>query len=292
MYELDNREEWTDPDCWIKANPNLGVSKFVSYLEPKVNRAKKNARLVKNLVCKEFNIPETSQSSLFDWAELNNESLFDSDLLKPKYGVGGFDLSVRGDLTAAVVLFKIQGSEELYIESMFWMPEDVLQAHIESDKVPYDIWRDQGFLRVCPGNQVDYKMVAAWFTEIKRQKNIYLPWIGYDPAYSAYLVDDLKSEFGKNALIPVRQGFMSLGMPMAEFEKKVKAKRVNYNNNPVYKFNLVCLTVEEDRNGNLMPSKRQRSIQRIDGISATLSALAVMIDNQEQYDALIRVNKQ
>ena len=39
IYELDERKEWTDKDKWLKANPNLGVSKKWEYLEDKVNKA-------------------------------------------------------------------------------------------------------------------------------------------------------------------------------------------------------------------------------------------------------------
>lgn len=60
IYELDNRKEWADPDCWAKANPGLGTIKNRSTLAAKVEKAKANSNLVKNLVCKEFNIRETS----------------------------------------------------------------------------------------------------------------------------------------------------------------------------------------------------------------------------------------
>lgn len=302
IYELDKREEWTDPNMWIKANPNLGVSKSITYLEESVERAKANPKLVRNLVCKEFNIRETEQTSLFNLDEIENKTKFkftsDSFVVtnedgtvetfpRPDYAVGGFDLSVRGDLTAAVVIFSYPDDDRLFCIPMFWMPADVLEDHIKSDAVPYDKWAEQGHLRICPGNQIDYKMVRDWFIEIRDKLDIYLPWIGYDPAYSAYLVDDLAQEFGENSMIPVRQGFMTLGMPMATIIKKFKAKQVCYNNNPLMKFNLICVTAEEDRNGNLMPSKRQRANQRIDGFSALLDAWTVMENNMDTYQSMV-----
>ena len=62
IYELDNRKEWTDETCWEKANPGLGTIKNRNTLKDKVEKAKKNPLLVKNLLCKEFNIRETSRS--------------------------------------------------------------------------------------------------------------------------------------------------------------------------------------------------------------------------------------
>src|SRR5690606_35079742 len=49
IYELDNRKEWTDPKMWRKANPGLGTIKNERILAEKVERAKKNPALVKNL---------------------------------------------------------------------------------------------------------------------------------------------------------------------------------------------------------------------------------------------------
>src|SRR5690606_38579563 len=60
IYELDKREEWTNPDAWRKANPGLGTIKNRDELERKVNKAKANPLLVKNLLTKDFNIRETT----------------------------------------------------------------------------------------------------------------------------------------------------------------------------------------------------------------------------------------
>ena len=307
IYEIDDKAEWQDPDCWIKANPNLGVSKKYQYLKDRVDRAKKNQRMVKNLVCKEFNVRETEESVWLDFDELDNRSTFafgenltvqirdqQNEIVEeytrpmPDYAVGGFDLSVRGDLTAAVISWMYPDDPNLYVESMFWTPQDQLEAHIKSDGVEYDIWAKNGHLRVCPGNEVDYRMVHAWFLEMRTKYDIYLPWIGYDPAYSAYLVDELKRDFGEAALVPVRQGAITLGMPMGTIEKKLKAHRVVYNNNPIMKYNLMCVTVVEDRNGNILPSKRRKSVERIDGFSALLAAWTVMQDRDDEYQGLMR----
>lgn len=59
IYELDSRKEWTDESCWAKANPGLGTIKSVEQLRAKVQKAIANPKLVKNLLCKDFNIPET-----------------------------------------------------------------------------------------------------------------------------------------------------------------------------------------------------------------------------------------
>lgn len=105
VYELDKREEWENPDCWQKANPGLGTIKNKNALASKVKKAQQNTALVRNLLCKEFNIRETSTEAWLSFDELNNEEKFDIAKLKPGYGIGGADLSSTTDLTSAKMIF-------------------------------------------------------------------------------------------------------------------------------------------------------------------------------------------
>jgi phage terminase large subunit-like protein len=79
VYELDRREEWTDPACWKKANPGLGTIKSLNILADKVEKAKQNPALVKNLVCKEFNIRETSSEAWLSFEQLTNRDTYHLD---------------------------------------------------------------------------------------------------------------------------------------------------------------------------------------------------------------------
>ena len=85
IYELDKREEWTEESCWKKANPGLGTIKNLDQLRSKVEKAKANAMLVKNLLTKDFNIRETSTEAWLTFEQLNNKAKFDISALKPSY---------------------------------------------------------------------------------------------------------------------------------------------------------------------------------------------------------------
>ena len=153
IYELDAKAEWQTESCWYKANPGLGTIKNLDALRNKVTRAKSNPSMVKNLVCKEFNIRETSIQAWLDFDQFNNEETFDVKDLKPRYGVGGADLSSTTDLTAAKVLFMVPGDPQIYVLSMYWMPEELVEERTREDKIPYDFWIEQGYMRTCPGNK-------------------------------------------------------------------------------------------------------------------------------------------
>ena len=287
IYEIDNRKEWTDESCWEKANPGLGTIKNKQTLKDKVEKAKKNPLLVKNLLCKEFNIRETSSEAWLTFEQANNTETFSVEDLKPRYGVGGVDLSSTTDLTAAKVLFKIPESEKIYTLSMYWIPEDLVEKRITEDKIPYDIWIEKGYVRTCKGNKISYKDVKAWFVEIQEKYDIYINMIGYDSWSAAYFVEDMQEYFGKAAMIPIIQGKKTLSQPMKNLGADLENNLIVYNNNPVDKWCLCNTAVDIDRNDNIQPIKTSKPRRRIDGTAALLDAYVVLQNNYNEYMSLI-----
>lgn len=287
IYELDKRDEWTDPAAWKKANPALGTAKKIETLANKVNKAKQDSKKLKNLLCKDFNIRETSTEAWLTFDELNNEEIFDVKALKPKYGIGGADLSKSTDLTAAKVIFMLPKDPKIYVIQMYWLPEDLLEERAREDKIPYDIWYEKGLLRTTAGNTVHPKYVTDWFLEIQNQYGIYLPYIGYDGWSAKYWVEEMAGYFGKSAMIPVIQGKKTLSSPMHSLKADLTANKIIYNNNPIDKWCLSNTVVDIDKNENIQPSKGKNTRQRIDGTAALLNAYVVLQDKMNDYANII-----
>ena len=287
IYELDSRKEWTDEKCWMKANPGLGTIKNYRTLKEKVEKAKSNPALVKNLVCKEFNIRETSSEAWLSFEEINNTATFDLAKLKPRYGIGGADLSSTTDLTNATVIFKIPKNQTIYVLQMYWLPEDLFEQRIREDKIPYDIWKEQGLLRTTPGNKVHYKYVTEWFLEVQNDLDIYIPYIGYDSWSATYWVEEMKNIFGEIAMEPIIQGKKTLSGPMYSLGADLAKKQINYNNNPILKWCLTNTAVDVDKNNNIQPSKTHNQRKRIDGMAGLLNAYVCLENHLEEYETLI-----
>lgn len=295
IYELDKREEWMDPTAWPKANPGLVTIKKVDQLEAKVSKAKINPMLVKNLLCKDFNIRETTSEAWLTFEQLNNtETFYDYAnphkgirALNPNYGIGGADLSSTTDLTAAKVIFMVPNDPKIYVLQMYWLPEDLLEQRTKEDKIPYDTWHDQGLLRTCPGNSVHAKYVTEWFLEVMNVYDIYIPWIGYDSWSAKYWVEEMKGHFGKESMIPVIQGKKTLSGPMKSLGADLESNRIVYNSHPIDKWCLSNTAVETDKNLNIQPCKSKNQRRRIDGTSALLNAYVVLQDKMADYQNLI-----
>ncbi len=287
IYELDNRKEWTDPDCWAKANPGLGTIKNLNQLKAKVEKAKANPLLVKNLLCKDFNIRETSNEAWLTFEQINNPTKYDLTLLKPRYGIGGADLSTTTDLTNATVIFMLPGDSNIYVKQMYWLPEDLLEQRTKEDKIPYDIWCDLGLLRTTPGNKVHYKFVTEWFLEIQNEYDIYLPWIGYDSWSATYWVEEMKNNFGKECMEAVIQGKKTLSGPMKSLGADLSSKKIIYDNHPILKWCLTNTSVEVDKNNNIQPAKGNSSRRRIDGTAGLLNAYVTLERHYDEYMNMI-----
>lgn len=287
IYELDNRKDWADEECWHQANPGLGTIKKIDQLENKVNKAKANPLLVKNLLCKDFNIRETTTEIWLTFEQLNNTATYDLKKLKPRYGIGGSDLSSTTDLTCGTVIFMVPNDDAIYVLQMYWLPEDLLEKRVMEDKIPYDKWRDMGLLRTVPGNKIHYKHVTEWFLEVQNEYDIYIPWHGYDSWSADYYVEEMKSYFGKDGMEPVIQGKKTLSGPMKRLGRDLEAKRINYNNSPILKWNLSNVAVETDKNDNIQPVKTSNQRRRIDGFASLLNAYVVLERHYEDYINMI-----
>lgn len=286
IYELDNRDEWLDKDCWIKANPNLGISKKVQYLKERVELAQEFPHNKKDVLCKEFNIRETSEDVWMSFEEIYNEETFDIRDLKPSYCIGGADLSKNTDLTGGCIMFILKDKPYLYFENMYWLPKDMLRKRTSEDQIPYDTWYEQGYLRLSQGNKVDYDDVVSWFMEIQTKYDCYLFDHGYDAWSATAYIKKMNDNFGDIGHA-VHQGKKTLSSPMLQLGAEIKSKNVIYNNNPITKWCLTNVRADYDKNGNVQPAKTNNQRRRIDGFAAMLNAYTRYLEIREDYQNIL-----
>ena len=278
LYELDSKSEISNESAWMKANPNLGVSKSIDMLRQEVQRAKLNEKTLRDILVKQFNIRENAKDSFFNFEDVTNDGIFNIQDFSGKYFLGGIDLSQTTDLTAATALIPCDG--KLYVHQMYWMPKNTLQEHIEKDGVPYDTWIGRGLMRLCEGRIINPSDVCSWFLELQNDYNLCAYMIGYDRYNASYLVKELEENFGKTLCKPINQSFVGLSSYMFESKAYFKNRDIVYNDNPIFKWcllNTLCVT---DTSGNIKPYKNRNLTKRIDGYSSFLDAFVLYLDNK------------
>ena len=276
IYELDEEKEWTQEECWYKANPALGVIKSLKDMREKVERAKNNPIELVNLLCKDFNIRQNSINAWLSFEELNNEEKYSE--WKDCYCIGGVDLSSTTDLTCATLLGVVKG--KIRVKQMYWIPTNFLEKKITEDKIPYDKWIKLGLMRLSGDSKIDYKDVTKWFLEEVQNNDLRPLWVGYDSWNAQFWCDDMK-ENGFD-MVEVRQGFKTESAPLKQMKADLIDKKINYDSNPILKWNLSNIVVKIDDNENIMLSK-EKAKQRIDGAASLMDAYVIYINKQQEY---------
>lgn len=287
LYELDARAEWTDPQAWIKANPGLGTIKQYATLVAFVERAKKNPEDLPGVLCKDFNVPETSASVWLSFEDIKNDATFTMQDVYNTYAIGGCDLSATTDLTCATLLIRRSREDEtVYVLQHYFIPQkriDQLDEH-NSQEAPYKIWAERELLTICDGARVDYSAVTAWFCQMRDEFKIDAFAVGYDRALAGYWVDEMKANgFDMRA---VAQGPFTWSQPMREMGAAFADKKVNYNRNPVLVWCLSNTAVKKSGVNNIQPVKVSDR-RRIDGAVSILNAWVIYVRDNEDYMYLV-----
>ena len=281
IYELDSRAEWTDPAAWPKANPGLGAMKKLKDLQDKVERAKNSPNDLNGILVKDFNIRGSSTTAWLSFGDINNDATFDLEQFRGSFAIGGADLSITTDLTCATMLMMDRDTQQRFIAQMYWLPRESLQERVQQDKIPYDKWLDRGLLRLCNGNSISYGDVTAWFLEMVNIHGITPAWIYYDPYSAKYWVEEMQAEgFRMEKCI---QGPKTLSLPMQMMGADLKAKKINYNNNPILKWCLTNTSTRSDINGNIAPMKDQSPKRRIDGAASMLDSYVGLYEHYNEF---------
>lgn len=287
LYELDARAEWTDPQAWIKANPGLGTIKQYATLAAFVERAKKNPEDLPGVLCKDFNVPETSASVWLSFEDIKNDATFTMQDVYNTYAIGGCDLSATTDLTCATLLIRRSREDDtVYVLQHYFIPQkriDQLDEH-NSQEAPYKIWAERELLTICDGARVDYSAVTAWFCQMRDEFKIDAFAVGYDRALAGYWVDEMKANgFDMRA---VAQGPYTWSQPMREMGAAFADKKVNYNRNPVLVWCLSNTAVKKSGVNNIQPVKVSDR-RRIDGAVSLLNAWVIYVRDNEDYMYLV-----
>ena len=267
VAEPDKGDDWRDESTWIKGNPNLGVSVYLEKLREEFRRA---------------DVSPAGQNSfrrlkLDEWTEQENRWI-DVNAWNALPAVeravegarcyAGLDLSSTTDLTAFVLAFPPDEHPEWTILPYFWMPEDGLRERSRNDKVEYEAWVRDGWIKATPGDMVDYDFVRE---DIVNAAALYrIEEVAYDRWNSSQIVTQLTGD--GLTMIPMGQGYASMSAPSKEFMRLILAKQINHQDNPVLRWMASNVMALQDPAGNIKPDKA-KSRHRIDGIVAMIMAI-------------------
>jgi phage terminase large subunit-like protein len=197
---------------------------------------------------------------------------------------GGLDLSEVNDLTALVLIGKVDGI--WHVKPTFWLPEEGLFERARKDRVPYDEWHRSGCLATVPGASVSYEYVAEWLYSLFEHHNVVKlafdrwnwrhlkPWLER-VGFTEETLAEKFVEFG--------QGFQSMSPALRDLEGEILNGNLAHGDHPVLKMCAANAVVQADPAGNRKLSKA-KSTGRIDGMVALAMAMGVAPLKDETVD--------
>lgn len=260
-----------DEDCWIKANPLLGVSIPKKYIDEQVREAR--GMPSKESTVRRLNFCEWVESanpwiSPDVWRRAAEE--YDETLLIGRRCYGGLDISSTTDLTAFVLLFEPTEADPFWRQKCwFWIPSENMARKDETGNNLYPVWRAAGWLTATPGAAVNKLFVLSVLVGACASYKVQS--IGYD----RWRIEDLKSLMSDEGvtlpLEPFGQGFKDMAPAVDEYERLLISGEMKQDGNPVMTYCITSSVVETDPAGNRKVTK-ERSNGRVDGAVAGVMA--------------------
>lgn len=276
IYGAPKDDDWTSPAVWQAANPAYGVSVKPEFYEQECRKAQAlpgYENTFRRLYLNQWTESDTRWISSDAWKRCGADEL--PDLTgKPCYA--GLDLASTTDIAAFVLAFQI--GAKVYIKPTFFVPEEAMYSRAKRDRVPYDLWAQQGLIIATPGKAINFDMIRA---EINRQAEQFnIQEIAFDRWNASQLTQQLEGD--GHELVGFGQGFASMTAPTKHLEALILTEELQHGMNPVLTWMAANVVTEQDAAGNLKPSKKKSS-EKIDGIVALIMAIGRMM-TEETHD--------
>jgi len=267
IYAADPADDPQSPKTWRKANPSLGETITEESFAADAREAVNSPQKLNSFLRYRLNVWVAQETRFFKpsaWAKCRAEP---HDMTGRACYLG-LDLASTDDLTAAVIV-----SEDddgcLDVVPFFWCPSASIEERSLKHKVNYIQWARDGYIRVTDGNATDYETIKQDILSFCDQFGV--KQIGVDPWNATMLSQALAAE-GCD-IVNVRQGYGTLSAPMKRLEALVLDSKLRVNH-PIMDWCADNLAVQRDNQGNYKPAK-QKSSEKIDGIAALVTAMAV-----------------
>lgn len=269
IYSLDDKDDWTDKDNWVKCTPNLNVTVTSKYIKEQVQSAINNPSEEVGVKTKTLNL----------WCDVADVWLPESYIVKASKNIRledfrdcecyiGVDLSATSDLTA--VSYLIEKDNIYYFKTDYYLPESALVD--KPDRETYKLWKQQGLITITAGNVTDYDYIT---NDIVAASNILnIQKIGYDK-WNATQWAIHATEIG----LPLEEYPQTMGnfnRPTKELERLILSGNTVIDNNEITRWCFRNVELKSDYNGNVKPNKGIKA-KKIDGVIAIIQALGMYL---------------
>lgn len=265
IYTIDDEDEWTDENAWIKANPNLGVSVKWDDMRRLARKAMQTASAVPNFLTKRLNVWVNADSAWMDmraWDRQADRQMAMEDFRDWEAYIG-LDLASKLDITAMVAVLRKGNQYRLF--GRYYLPEDAIESSSNSQ---YQGWAATEAIIETGGNCVDYSVIEADLKDWCGKLNV--REVAFDPGFAWDFCQRMNSE--GLPMVEVRATVMNYSEPMKELEAAILNGRLTHDGNPAMTWMVSNVVCHRDAKDNIYPRKESEA-NKIDGPVAAMAAL-------------------
>ena len=277
-YKLDDVEEVSKPEMWLKANPNLGKTVSYETYQLDVERAENAPATGNDILAKRFGIPMEGYTYFFTYEETKTHRRRDYWQMPCSLGA---DLSQGDDFCAFTFLFPLP-RDEFGIKTRNYITELTFNKLPLAMRHKYEEFINEGSLIVMPGTVLNMMEVYEDLDKHIIERGYDVRCIGYDPYNAREFIERWEQENGPFGIEKVIQGSKTESVPLGEL-KKLSEERMLLFDEELMSFAMGnCITLE-DTNGNRKLFKK-RYDQKIDAVAAMMDAYVAYKLNREAFD--------
>ena len=276
-YKLDNLEEVAQPEVWVKANPNLGMTVTYETYHLDVERAEKAPATRNDILAKRFGIPMEGYTYFFTYEETlphRKREFWDMPCSL------GADLSQGDDFCAFTFLFPL--SRGFGVKTRSYISELTLQKLPGAMRAKYETFINEGSLHVLPGAILDMMEV---YDDLEKHIETFrydVRTLGFDPYNAKEFVERWQADNGPFGIEKVIQGARTESVPLGEL-KIMSEERMLIFDQDLMSFTMGNAITLEDTNGNRKLLKRRQE-EKIDNVAALMDAWVAYKANKEAFE--------
>lgn len=277
-YKLDSIEEVSEPDMWIKANPNLGKTVSYETYQLDVEKAEKNPSTRNDILAKRFGIPTEGYTYYFTYEETLPHRKRDYWGMPCSLGA---DLSQGDDFCSFTFLFPLPRGD-FGIKTRNYISSTTLRKLPAAMRFKYENFMQEGSLIILEGTVLDMMEVYEDLDNHIVQCEYDVRCFGFDPYNAKEFVSRWEQENGPFGIEKVIQGAKTESVPLGELKKLSEERKLLFDEDLMTFAMGNCMTLE-DTNGNRKLYKK-RYEQKIDAVAAMMDAWVAYKLNKDAFE--------
>lgn len=277
-YRLDSVDEVSNPDMWLKANPNLGKTVTYETYQLDVDRAENAPAARNDILAKRFGIPMEGYTYYFTYEETLPHRRREYWELPCAMGA---DLSQGDDFCSFSFLFPLPNGY-FGVKTRNYISETTLMKLPGAMRVKYDEFMNEGSLVVLPGTVLNMMEVYDDLDKYIIDSHYDVRCFGFDPYNAREFVERWESENGPFGIEKVIQGAKTESVPLGELKKLAEERLLLFDEDLMSFCMGNCITLE-DTNGNRKLLKK-RYDHKIDAVASMMDAFVAYKLNREAFE--------